>query len=169
MSPLLLPRVLAFVLDWLLLAVWGGLLFGVVYMVTGGEFGAAPGFWRAEAVSFGLMTLPFAMYFAVLESRPGQASVGKRVVKLRVEGLGGERLGLGRALIRALIKFVPWELGHIQVNLALAGVEGAPLFLAAALCWLGIFGYAYLLASGAQMPYDLAVGARVVRATPGAR
>lgn len=157
-----MPRVLAFLLDWLLLAVWAGVVFGVAYLVTGGEFGGAPGFWRGEALSLGFMTLPFALYFAVLESRPGRASVGKRVVGLCVEGTRGERLGLGRALVRALIKFVPWELGHVQVNLALAGVEGAPLFVAAGLCWLGIFAYAYCLATGGPMPYDRVVGARVV-------
>ena len=47
-------------------------------------------------------------YFSLLESSRWQATLGKRVCRLRVTDLGGGRIGLGRAIGRNLAKFVSW-------------------------------------------------------------
>ena len=51
------------------------------------------------------LLVPFA-YYALLESSPWQATVGKRVCRLRVTRLDGRRISLPRALGRYLGKFV---------------------------------------------------------------
>lgn len=164
MNPFAFRRVFAFVLDSLVAVVWGCVLFGVVYLATGGEFFAAGGVLRAEALSFGAMTLPFALYFAVLESGARQATWGKRRFGLKVERLGGGRLSFGAALARALIKFVPWELAHLGLNVTFFGGPALEVwtYVLMIASWLGVFVYAYLLYLNRAMPYDRVVGARVV-------
>ncbi len=51
------------------------------------------------------LLVPIA-YYALLESSPWQATVGKRVCRLRVTRLDGQRISLPRALGRYLGKFV---------------------------------------------------------------
>ncbi len=46
-------------------------------------------------------------YFALLECSPWQATVGKRVLGLKVYGRTGGRIGIGTAVIRSVVKEVP--------------------------------------------------------------
>ena len=64
------------------------------------------------------------LYFAVSEASPWQATLGKRALSIRVatHGAGG-RLSFRRTLLRAALKFAPWELAHT----VLWRVEGWPL------------------------------------------
>lgn len=168
MHPLAFKRLAAFGVDWLVFSFWAGLL-AIIVSSIGIGWASRVGVLSTQGLSFAGATLPFALYFAALESGKGQASIGKSVMKLRVEGRAGERLGFGRALGRALLKFVPWELGHLQVNLVLHGVEGAGVWIPTGLCWVGVFWYASALALGGVPPYDRVVRARVVAAGSGER
>ena len=49
-------RLSAFALDWLVVALWGGVLFGVVMLATGGEPGRPGSPWSAQAVGVVAMT-----------------------------------------------------------------------------------------------------------------
>lgn len=157
-------RVVAFLIDCTVAVVWGCVLFGAVYLATGGEFFVPGGVLRAEALSFGTMTLPFALYFAVCESGARQATWGKRRLGLKVERLDGSRLSFGAALARVLIKFVPWELAHLGLNVTFFGGEALEVwtYVLMIASWLGVFVYAYLLYLNRALPYDRVVGARVV-------
>jgi uncharacterized RDD family membrane protein YckC len=42
------------------------------------------------------------------------ATVGKRLLKIQVRTVRGERLSLGRALVRTAVKLLPWELAHVS-------------------------------------------------------
>lgn len=85
--------------------------------------------------SFGLeafvlltISLPSWLYFIVSDATERGATLGKRVLGLRVLGVGQERVGLGRATLRTLIKMVPWELSHtaLLVPVPLLGTGAIP-------------------------------------------
>ena len=63
------------------------------------------------------ISLPTWLYFAWSEQSKWQATLGKRVFGLIVTDTQGERMGFGRALLRTVIKLLPWELSHLTVNL----------------------------------------------------
>ncbi len=162
-------RLLAFAVDWLLIALWGGLVFGVVMLATGGNFPRPGGPWMAQAIGFITMTLPFTLYFAVCESSQWRASIGKRTVGLGVLRRSGEQLPFPRALLRNAIKFVPWEFGHTLAQQAtLAGGTEFPVWLwgPAVIATIGpLWWLAALFATG-DTPYDRWAGARIARSTP---
>ena len=63
------------------------------------------------------ISLPTWLYFAGSEQSTWQATIGKRVFRLIVTDIWGDRIGFGRALLRTVIKLLPWELSHLTVNL----------------------------------------------------
>jgi uncharacterized RDD family membrane protein YckC len=71
---------------------WQGLLFSsVAYVIVGG------------------------LYFTLMESSPQQATLGKRLVGIKVTDVHGRRIGRGRALARFLAASLSWltmNLGH---------------------------------------------------------
>jgi len=71
--------------------------------------------WSAELTQSVLLTLPVVFYFALFESSPGGATLGKRALRIRVRAADGQRLGLDRALLRSVVKFLPWELAHFTI------------------------------------------------------
>ncbi|MGN6701329.1 MAG: RDD family protein [Thermomicrobiales bacterium] len=68
---------------------------------------------RLHALGFVSLTLPVTLYFAAQEAASAGATLGKRALGLRVvtEHSGG-RVSFGRALLRAGVKFLPWEIAH---------------------------------------------------------
>jgi uncharacterized RDD family membrane protein YckC len=119
--------------------------------------------WRTQLLSLLLITLPVVLYFALSEASGRGATLGKRVLGLRVIDLQGERLPLGRSLLRSGLKFAPWELAH-TASYRIAASETV-------VTWqLGVVVLSLLLASlyvlslflGSQRtPYDRAAGSRV--------
>ncbi len=125
-------RVLAFILDMLILAVLERVLllvtgmrhFGVSFqddngVVQDGPFSTidysvtvnqAPHLhWHTYGQESGLLAIALAVcYFALLESSRWQATLGKRICGMRVTDLHGRRIGLGRALGRYAGKYVSW-------------------------------------------------------------
>lgn len=109
-------RILAFALDYLLIALY---LLVVVAVGLG-----VNRFWptiserlfanplSGHLVSFVLVTLPVGLYFALSEASSRQATWGKRRMGLQVVRSDGTRLHLSRSLARTALKFVPWELAH---------------------------------------------------------
>ena len=63
------------------------------------------------------ISLPTWLYFAWSERSAWQATIGKRVFGLIVTDIGGNRIGFGQALLRTVIKLLPWEVSHLTVNL----------------------------------------------------
>ena len=89
-------RLLAFAVDWFVLVVlWGGLVFGAVMIATGGNPPQPASPWAAQGISFLTVTLPFTLYSALCESSPMRASLGKRALGLVVSRETG-----GAALVR---------------------------------------------------------------------
>jgi len=113
-------RVLAFGVDYLVIAAYLLVLLGVSLAllaspVRAGSLTLWSNAWSAEAAGFVLLTAPVVMYFAFFESAPAGATLGKRVLHLRVVSTHGGRLGFSRSLLRSAIKFLPWELAHFTI------------------------------------------------------
>ncbi|MCG8347540.1 MAG: RDD family protein [Chloroflexales bacterium] len=62
---------------------------------------------------FSAVSLPIWFYFALFESSSWQATPGKRLLRLKVTDLDGGRIGLGRALLRAIVLLIPFEVNHV--------------------------------------------------------
>ncbi len=159
-------RLVAFVIDWLVIAAWGGLLFGFVMVVTGGNPPRPGGPWKAQAVSLVAMTVPFALYFALGEASRWRGTLGKHLVGLVVCRRSEQRLSFGRALLRNAIKLVPWEFGHTVAHQAIYASDGVfPLWLwgPAVVSMLGPLWWIVALFANGDTPYDRWTDARVAR------
>jgi uncharacterized RDD family membrane protein YckC len=111
-------RIAAYFLDFLLLFTVLIPLQGVVSLLGHGfpyrllTTGACIEVWIVLSVS-----LPVWLYFAFSESSSRQATFGKRLFGLKVIHLDGNRIGFGQALLRTIIKLIPWELTHLSLML----------------------------------------------------
>ena len=166
-------RLLAFGIDYLLIAAYLALLAATSLAVGWAlrrerRLPATP---RERAwghvVSFLSLTLPITLYFARAESLPRGATFGKRALGLRVITMGGDRVPFRCALLRAALKFTPWEIAHTT----LWQTPGWPVEpRLTAFHWLG-YGLSLLLsawyvvtlfAGRHRTPYDRIAGTRVV-------
>jgi uncharacterized RDD family membrane protein YckC len=166
-------RIAAFLVDYLVIAAYIGLLTSL-----GGAVRRAlhrrlrpPRTATAKRVGHGVafltLTLPVVLYFAVLEASRAQATPGKRALRVRVTTVDGGRIPLRRSLVRAALKFLPWEVAHT----AIWHVPGHP-FVSPPSTW-NAAGYAVALGGAAcytaalfvgqrQTPYDRIAGTMVV-------
>jgi uncharacterized RDD family membrane protein YckC len=85
-------------------------------LIGSDEWLMAGGF-RLEIYTLLTISLPTWLYFALSEQSRWQATIGKRLFRLIVTDLGGDRIGFGRAMLRTVIKLLPWEVSHLTVNL----------------------------------------------------
>lgn len=164
----ILLRLKAFAIDWLILAMWGSIIFGIVRLVSSGHPQRPEGAWAAEAIGFITMTLPFTLYFALSEGSRRQASIGKRVVGLVVVRRSGEKTSFTRALFRNAIKFVPWEFGHMLTQqAAYAGGGDFPVWLwgPAAIAAVGPMWWLLGLFAQGETPYDRWTDVRITRSS----
>jgi uncharacterized RDD family membrane protein YckC len=160
-------RVLAFAMDWLVVVLWGAVLFGGVMIVTSGHPPRPENPWAAQVISFLAMTVPVTLYFALCESAARRASLGKHILGLAVSRETGERLSFGAALLRNGVKFVPWEFGHtVAQQAAFSGEGGFPSWVwGPAMIALAVpaWWFVALIATG-RTPYDRWTSSRVARA-----
>ncbi|MBS4175355.1 RDD family protein [Bacillus sp. FJAT-49736] len=69
----------------------------------------------AEVTGFCLITLPVVFYFSLMEASSRGGTLGKRKWNIRVVKKDGEPIGVGRAIFRSVIKFIPWEMSHFAI------------------------------------------------------
>lgn len=79
---------------------------------------------------YGLLTvsLPLWLYFSGYESSPAGATPGKRWLGLSVTSTEGHPIRFGRALLRTILKLLPFEIAHYVVTVPgnpFLGVDGA--------------------------------------------
>ena len=88
----------------------------------------------AELLGFVFLVLPVGIYLYLGEASERQATVGKRLLSLRVvDAATGGRLAKPRVLVRTIVKLLPWEVAHFFVWQAVAlsatggtGADGRP-------------------------------------------
>ena len=164
-------RALAFALDYILIAVYLGLLVGLGLAANR----AAPSLTQAlfgnplsgQLTGFSLITLPVTLYFALFEASAWQATWGERRLHLRVVGPAGERLSVARSLGRTALKFIPWELAHTCIwQITFAGPDPSPLIMIGfAVVWLlvGANIVSLWLSPTQQTLYDRLAGTHVIK------
>lgn len=168
MTAPLVPRIAAVALDYgVILLYLGGLrVTSVLFPKIDRWF---DGLSRAHLASFLLVTLPVALYFALSEASASEATLGKRLMRIRVHSWNGSRLTLPASLIRTAVKFTPWELGHAAVwrfrfaNGNLAQIRIANAFLIAAWVLVGIYAACLAFDKRRRTPYDFAARSIVKR------
>lgn len=147
-------RLTAYLIDSLVLFVGVLVTHGLIYAlglnpianrITAGESFVG---WQLHLWVFATVSVPFWMYFARLHSSAWQATLGQRLMGMRVTTTTGERLGFARALVRAIVMLIPFEWNHI-VLLQLAPMDGSapsPIFWAGYACtWVLIVAYLGLM------------------------
>lgn len=65
-------------------------------------------FWIMMTVSF-----PMWIYFIFTEKSEKQATLGKRLMGLKVQSVIGTRINRKQSLYRTAIKLLPWEIAHL--------------------------------------------------------
>jgi len=166
-------RVAAFAIDYAVIAAYIGLLtgLGVAARAALHQHLALPRTdaekLQGHAAAFLTLTLPVALYFALSEAAPAQATLGKRALGLRVTTTEGGRVPLGHSLVRSAVKLAPWEVAHT----AIWHTPGQP-FVSSPAAW-NVAGYTVALGGAAwyvaalfvgsrRTPYDHVAGTRVM-------
>src|SRR5690625_4011198 len=110
-------RIYAFVLDCLVIAVYGIFVVGTILFLfrlyIKPLFSSSP--VTAELTGFFMITLPVSLYFILCECSKWQGTLGKRKMGIRVVDGFGQRIGIGRSVVRTVIKFLPWEVAHFGI------------------------------------------------------
>jgi uncharacterized RDD family membrane protein YckC len=106
---LTIKRGLAFLIDYCIIATYGLMLFGGV-MVAQALFQfeipvLSP--VSGQLLGFISLTFPVLLYFFLSEKGKHQGTIGKRILKIRVDG--------DYLLLRSILKFIPWEIAHAGV------------------------------------------------------
>jgi uncharacterized RDD family membrane protein YckC len=165
-------RILAFGLDYLVIALYIAVITGLL-RVANLVYPRLPEVLFSNAASgqltgFLTLTLPIALYFALCECSPRQATPGKRWRKLKVIRVNGGRLSRARSASRTALKFIPWELAHTCIwQLRFAPPDASPLItLGLVLVWVlvGANIASLLISPTHQTLYDRLSGSAVVMA-----
>lgn len=157
-------RVAAFMVDWLVIAAWGSLVFAVAWTTSGGDLARVSPWW-GQAIGLVCMTLPVLLYFSCMESGARGATLGKRALGLSVRRLDGGRLRLAHALVRNVVKLAPWECGHVVAHQLFAAGEADVswwVWIFAALAYGLPLWWIVSMAIAGRAPYDRLSGSRVV-------
>ncbi len=160
------PRLGAFLLDFLIIGgyilILAGAGFGLNTLTGGIPWLVSP--IAMNTLSFLTLVLPVVLYFTLQERSSFQATWGKRRAGIKVVDCQGRRIGLWRALLRSVIKFLPWQLAHTSV-IAIWFGSLSPLFPFLAYLSEGLVAiYVILLWVGKnhRPPYDWIAGTCVV-------
>jgi uncharacterized RDD family membrane protein YckC len=111
-------RIAAYLFDYFILFSVLIALQGIVYLVGRGfPYNFLHNGLQIELWVFLSISLPAWLYFALSESSSHMATFGKRLLSLQVMNLQGDRIGFWRAILRTVIKLIPWELTHLSLML----------------------------------------------------
>ena len=124
-----------------------------------------------QLIGFVTLTAPVVLYFAFCEASAWQGTIGKRLLRLRVTDLAGRRATQRRTLLRAGVKFLPWEIAHTCVHqiVYLSQVDpdrGIPVWVQLALVMSLVLPGWYvgsMFIGSRRTPYDRISGTVVVR------
>jgi uncharacterized RDD family membrane protein YckC len=94
-------RLFAWLLDQLIVTVSIGVLIALIYVVAGINF-------VSQAFSLFCFIVAYWLYFSIQESGPTQATLGKRLLGIRVTDLQGERISFARSSGRNFAKIINW-------------------------------------------------------------
>lgn len=170
----LVKRFKAFAYDYLIIFVYIVVLAGVNYVVilVGGTLDKVSPLFESvvvkDIIAFLTLILPVILYFTLQESSPRQATWGKRKVGLLVVDSNGERLSRWKALLRSIIKFLPWQIAHTSIYQLSAMGFGNKLSINSQIGFVltyllaGIYVISILTTKKHRTLYDIAAGSCVI-------
>ena len=106
--PLVVRRLLAFVIDYLIILIYAALLFGVSLLITEPQPMHPV---KAQLLGFFTLTLPVFLYSFLLEKSAKRATIGKRIMKLSIQY--NNPIDIAQ---RNFLKYLPWEIAHTGVH-----------------------------------------------------
>lgn len=168
---ILVRRLAAYLVDILLLfAAVVSTQFGLAALTGGWPFRLLTTGLRIEGWVWLSVSLPTYLYFALSESSTHQATPGKRLLGLRVTDIAGNRIGFGRALLRTIVKLIPWEVTHLSLFLPTPiltdGQGGFLPGLITANILIVVYLAAIVMTAGKQGVHDLVARTMVLPCAP---
>lgn len=115
---LTIKRLLAFAIDYLIIILYGTLLFLVTISIIDISKFSTESYSpiKGQFIGFFTMTLPVFMYNFLLENSQYRGGVGKQIMRIAVIKSGYKKQNI---FIRNFVKFLPWEIGHLGVHWAM--------------------------------------------------
>lgn len=164
-------RIAAYFVDYLvfMLPLLGVLSLGSWALLSLGISPFSDNVWLNQGIVILVLTVPVVLYFALSEASRSQATIGKRLLKVSVVDVNGHRVTLKQAMLRAIIKFLPWEFFHtIYWRWEGFPINPAPpttlQLIGMTIGWLVIGWFVVCLCVGSRRtPYDWAAGTTVVK------
>ena len=161
-------RMLAFVADVALLSIGVQLLYRGFQLAFGPVSALLTTGTRAELFHLVIVSLPSWIYLILGESSARGATLGKIVLNLRVVDVYGAGLDFRRALLRTIVKMLPFELAQVALSFPqpayITGTIGHPRLLFVVYAMLALQVAAITMTLKKQSVHDLAAGTYVVRA-----
>jgi uncharacterized RDD family membrane protein YckC len=105
----------------------------------------------AHVTGFLLMTLPATAYLVIAEASSSGATLGKRLMGIRVISTAGGRLSIFQSMLRSSVRFIPWELAHSALWRVRFGASSFPHSIP---FWLIVATYTLVLANCASQLFD---------------
>lgn len=107
MKNIIIRRIGAFLVDYIVLLMYSGILFFFANKLSIKSIGPLQG----QIIGFFTLTLPVFLYFFIMERSIHRGTLGKRIFHIAV------RKGIKRnsIFLRNLIKFLPWEIAHTGI------------------------------------------------------
>jgi uncharacterized RDD family membrane protein YckC len=109
-------RFLALILDYLVFVCYGVILFCISMFIYFVILDGIPNFNELEMnlVSLSLI-VPIVLYSIIMESCKQHATLGKRIMKIKVASITSDHVRFWQITIRNIIKFLPWQLAHMAI------------------------------------------------------
>lgn len=162
---LVFKRMLAWMIDWLIILVYATLLFGTTMALTFFNVIQVEKVHpvKGQLLGFLTLTLPVILYCILFEVGSKHATPGKRILKIEVTGTP---LTSREIILRNILKFIPWELAHAGVLwVNYINTPETPVWI-----WLllivpqvlvVIYSMAVVATKGSRSVYDMLAGTRV--------
>lgn len=109
---ILIRRFSALFIDYLLIALYAGVLF-LFSPIVAPLFQKSAG--QAEVFGIILLVMPVFLYFFLFEASKLKATPGKLLFNLKVIKIDGTKFNYKNSFFRSFIKFIPWELAHFAM------------------------------------------------------
>jgi uncharacterized RDD family membrane protein YckC len=106
-------RILAYMIDYLVIVCYAGLLFLVTYVIHMAQ--NRPLEMQdpitGNIISFLTLTMPVFLYFFLFESSSKKGTFGKQLVKIIIDNNKKKNV-----LLRVIFKIIPWEMAHVGIH-----------------------------------------------------
>lgn len=133
-------RFVAFLIDYLLIVLWGIVLFAISMFIYNVVLDGIPKF---DEIGMNLLSLtmivPVILYSIIMEAGKKHATLGKQKMTIKVSAIDCNTVNLCHIIVRNIIKFLPWQFGHMMI------FRGFALNWELSLFWMTMFIIADIL------------------------